>query len=315
MERDLEYTYTVYKTGSFSKAAEFLYSSQPTVSMAVQRVEEDLGSPVFVRKSKPLKLTEAGRQLMQHAERVLESEKILRGKLDRLNRTGTERLRIECTPVHAHQLFPDVLFRFREKAPDVEITIFNGFSWEMNRDLRDYKIDIALNTMSEADPTDFEYTRAFEVYYLMAVPPDFPVNEDLKDFAFTADDVISGKALTKKGPYVPISAFQDTPFIDFTEGTEFYEQSRKIFSESGFAPRTILTVYNPSMARQMAQRGMGATIVGNFLVKKGSPLLYYRLRTGWGERSFYFVTRRDHTMQEHQDLFIQTFLEVMKTRT
>ena len=69
------------------------------------------------------------------------------------------------------------------------------------------------------------------------------------------------------------------------------------------------------MARQMAQRGMGATIVGNFLVKKNSPLVYYRLRTGWGERSFYFVTRRDHTMQEHQDLFIQTFLDVMKTRT
>ena len=169
--------------------------------------------------------------------------------------------------------------------------------------------------MSEADPTDFDYTRAFEVYYLMAVPPDFPVNKDLKDFAFTAEDVVSGKALTKKGPYVPVSAFQDTPFIDFTEGTEFYEQSRKIFSESGFTPRTILTVYNPSMARQMAQRGMGATIVGNFLVKKGSPLVYYRLRTGWGERSFYFVTRRDHTMQEHQDLFIQTFLDVMKTRT
>ena len=45
MERDLEYVYAVYQMGSFSKAAKFLFASQPTVSMAVQRVEEDLGYP------------------------------------------------------------------------------------------------------------------------------------------------------------------------------------------------------------------------------------------------------------------------------
>ena len=314
MERDLEYTYTVYKTGSFSKAAEFLYTTQPTVSMAVQRVEEELGCPVFVRKSKPLKLTEAGRQLMAHAERILESEKILHGKLDQFNRRGIERLRIGCTPIHAHQLFPEVLFRFREKTPDVEITLINGFPWEMNRDLRDYKIDIAVNTMSEGDPTDFVYIPAFEVYYLLAVPPELPVNEGLKEYAFTAEDVVSGKALSEKGPYVPISAFQDIPFIDFTEGSEFYEQSRKIFSESGFVPKTSLTVYNPSMAREMAQRGMGATIVGNFIVKKGSPLLYYRLHTEWGERAFYFVMRKDHELRGQQELFIQIFRDVMKEK-
>ena len=314
MERDLEYIYTVYKTGSFSKAAEFLYATQPTVSMAVQRVEEDLGYPVFVRKSKPLKLTEEGKQLMEHVERIRESEKLLWGELDRLNGSKKERLHIGCTPIHAHHLFPEVLFRFMAMAPDVEITLINGFPWEMNRDLRDYKIDIAVNTMSEADPTDFIYIPAFEVYYLFAVPPDFPVNRDLKEYAFTAEEVVNGKALSKKGPFVPISAFQDTPFIDFTEGSEFFEQSRKIFRESGFAPRTNLTVYNPSMAREMAQRGMGATIVGNFLVKKSSPLLYYRLRTDWGERSFYFVMRKDHALLKHQELFIQIFRDVMKEK-
>ncbi len=314
MERDLEYTYTVYKTGSFSKAAEFLYTTQPTVSMAVQRVEEDLGCPVFVRKSKPLKLTKAGKQLIEHAESILKSERILWGELDRLNRPETERLRIGCTPVHAHHIFPEVLFRFRDKAPDVEVTLINGVPWEMNRDLRDYKIDIALNIKSEADPTDFLYIPAFDVHYLFAVPPDFPVNKDLKDSAFTAEEVLNGKALTEKERYVPISAFQDTPFIDFAEGSEFYEQARKVFSETGFTPKTSLTVYNPSMAREMAQRGMGATVVGNYTVKKESPLLYYRLRTDWGEREFYFVLRKDYELQWHQELFIQIFRDVINEK-
>ena len=70
MERQMEYVYMVYKTGSFSKAAEFLYTTQPTVSMAVQRMEEEIGSQIFNRKTKPMKLTEAGKRLIQHIERI-----------------------------------------------------------------------------------------------------------------------------------------------------------------------------------------------------------------------------------------------------
>ncbi len=314
MKRDLEYTYTVYKTGSFSKAAEFLYTTQPTVSMAVQRMEEELGFPVFDRKSKPMKLTEAGEQLMQHVERIRESESTLRRQLDLLSRPEKEIIRIGCTPLHAHHLFPDVLLRFKEKAPDVEVTLINGVPWEMNRDLRDYKIDIAVNTVWETDPTDFIYIPAFEVQYLFAVPSDFPVNEKLKEYAFTGEEVVSGAFLNRKGSCVPLSVFQDTPFIDFTEGTEFYEQTRKMFRESGFTPNTCLTVFNPSMAREMAKRGMGATVVGHFAVNKDAPLLYYRLQTRWGERAFYFVLRKEHSLLSHQDLFIQTFQEVMKEK-
>ena len=311
MERDLEYTYTVYKTGSFSKAADFLYATQPTVSMAVQRVEDEIGSQVFDRKAKPLKLTEAGKQLMRHIERVRDSEMVLRGELDRLQHPKTRQLRIGCTPIHAHHLFPEILSRFRELEPDVQITLMSGVPWEMNRDLRDFKIDIAVNTMSETEPTDYLYIPAFEVRYLLAVPPAFPINESLREYAFTADDVVSGRALSPQGPFVPISAFQDTPFVDFTEGSEFYEQTRKIANECGFTPHTSLAVYNPSMAQELAKRGMGATLTGNYMVKKDSPLLYYRLRTAWGERAFYFVLRKDYSIQEHQKLFLKTFLDVL----
>ena len=310
----MEYVYMVYKTGSFSKAAEFLYTTQPTVSMAVQRMEEEIGSQIFNRKTKPMKLTEAGKRLIQHIERIRESETLLYGELDRLQQPENRQLRIGCTPIHGHHLFPEVLARYRELEPDVKITLLPGVPWELNRDLQDFKIDVAVNTILETDPTDFLYIPAFEVSYLVAVPAAFPVNEGLKDYAFTAEEVISGKALDPGGPFVPINVFQDTPFIDFTEGSEFYEQSRKIFSEAGFTPRTGLAIYNPSMAREMAKRGMGATIVGNYMVKNDSPLLYYRLRTAWGERAFYFVLRRDYAIQEHQKQFLKVFLDVLDER-
>ena len=60
MLKDREYVYTVYQEGSFSKAAQRLFISQPALSIAVRRVEEKVGLPLFDRQARPLRLTPAG---------------------------------------------------------------------------------------------------------------------------------------------------------------------------------------------------------------------------------------------------------------
>ena len=117
MQRDLEFTYAVYKTGSFSQAAKFLYASQPAVSMAVQRTEEELGYQIFDRQTKPLQLTAQGELFIQHIERVRDSEKMLLSELEKTNGTEHARLRIGCTPMHAIYVMPEALSRFREIEP------------------------------------------------------------------------------------------------------------------------------------------------------------------------------------------------------
>ena len=60
MFRGMEYVYEVYREKSFSKAARNLYISQPALSAAVRRVEEELNSPIFDRSRNPVGLTECG---------------------------------------------------------------------------------------------------------------------------------------------------------------------------------------------------------------------------------------------------------------
>ena len=55
-----ELVYTVYQEGSISKAAQKLFVSQPSLSVMIQRIEEEVGVPLFDRTSKPIRLTEAG---------------------------------------------------------------------------------------------------------------------------------------------------------------------------------------------------------------------------------------------------------------
>ena len=63
--KDLELVYAVYQYGSFTKAAEELYISQSSLSMAIQRIEGELGLPLFDRRQHPIRLTQAGEEVLR----------------------------------------------------------------------------------------------------------------------------------------------------------------------------------------------------------------------------------------------------------
>ena len=71
----MEYVYAVYREGSFQKAADKLYISQPSISASVGRVEERIGIRIFDRSMKPLALTECGRQYIRYTEQILAMER------------------------------------------------------------------------------------------------------------------------------------------------------------------------------------------------------------------------------------------------
>ena len=314
MQRELEYTYAVYQTGSFSKAAKLLYASQPAVSMAVQRAEEGLGYPIFDRQAHPLRLTDAGRIFIHHVETIRESENLLHNEIDKLSDKKERTLRIGCSPLKASFLLPEIIARFHKQNPDVEVSLISSFRKGMIRDLQEHKVDIVINTVPETGVTDFNCIPAFEIHYLLCVPPDQPVNEQLRDYVLCGRDVAEGKHLLKQCPHVPISSFSGPPFVIFAEGEESYEQNKNIFSESNFCPNDAIMVTSPVMAYELAEKGIGATIVADYLIKEDSPLCFYHLRTQWERRCFYFILRKDYQLQKQQQLFIDLFREYMAER-
>ena len=77
MQNELIYIETVWQKGSFSKAAQACYLTQPALSLAIQKVENEIGMPLFDRSKKPLALTEAGQIYLDHIRQVkaLEEER------------------------------------------------------------------------------------------------------------------------------------------------------------------------------------------------------------------------------------------------
>ena len=91
---EMLYVYTIWQQGSFSKAAEKLYLTQPTLSMAIRKLEKELGVPLFDRKHHPLKLTEAGEIYLDTARKIRQLEREQTQKLQDIQNlvTGTIRL-------------------------------------------------------------------------------------------------------------------------------------------------------------------------------------------------------------------------------
>src|SRR5258708_8272748 len=77
------------KEGSFTRAAERLYRTQPAISLAIRKLEDSLGQPLFVRGARPVRLTDAGTLLKDYAERLINLHhdvKTERSELERLQR-------------------------------------------------------------------------------------------------------------------------------------------------------------------------------------------------------------------------------------
>ncbi len=183
MQRDMEYIRMVYKTGSFSKAAELLFASQPTVSLAVQRVEEELGVRLFERGTSPLRPTEAGKRYLAHADRIAQSDAQLRRELDGIHDRFREQLRLGCLPMHTQSLIPGFLARLAADHPDARVSAVSAFPSDLYRMLREGEVDLVICSMAGSNDVDIAYMPAVKEHLLAAVPPDDPLNERLRDFS------------------------------------------------------------------------------------------------------------------------------------
>lgn len=126
----LEYIIALNIYKQFSLAAEKCYVTQPTLSMQVQKLEEELGLKIFDRNKQPIETTKAGKEIIIHAQRILaERHELLEKALGKNGMLNGE-LRIGIIPTLAPYLLPLFIPKFTKKYKDVRI-IINELTTEM----------------------------------------------------------------------------------------------------------------------------------------------------------------------------------------
>jgi LysR family transcriptional regulator, hydrogen peroxide-inducible genes activator len=118
----LRYFVAVAETGSFSRAAERCFKTQPALSRAIASLEEELNQRLFDRIGRRALLTDAGRLLLDRARRILEEVDDTERRLRDSGDLHGSRLTVGAIPTIAPYLLPRALDRFLRKHPEVELT-------------------------------------------------------------------------------------------------------------------------------------------------------------------------------------------------
>ena len=126
MELNENYVYHAYLSKSFTKAANILYISQPSLSAAIASKEKELGFRIFDRSTKPISLTREGEIYIEMLEGKIRCENDMRLRLKQLNTPVREKIFIGSTIYTSYFLLPTICGAFYRRYPNIEVTLDIG---------------------------------------------------------------------------------------------------------------------------------------------------------------------------------------------
>ncbi len=200
---------TVADTGSFSKAAQLLFLSQPTVTLQIKKIENYLGVTLFKRDKKNVSLTEEGKILYEYASRIIDDYFLMEENLSYIKGSLRKNLVLGASTTVGEFFLPDLISDFLKKAPDIKVHIFIGNSKEIEEGIlsKSFYIGVIEDEISSSKLERMGFFKD-EIILIGAntdINPDSVGLEDLKDFKFIFREKGSGtrnvveKVLKEKG--------------------------------------------------------------------------------------------------------------------
>lgn len=286
MELEKKYIYQVYLCGSFSKAAEALFITQPALSIAIKKVEQEIGAAIFNRNQRPLTLTSIGELYIEHIKKELLLEQQLAQQLNDIQGLKSGDLKIGGTHYMNAFLLPTYIARFNTLYPNINITMSETSSDVLIEMLKDNQLDFTFSCDEEVIK-EFDSYPTFSDHILLAVPKDFSLSEQLLEQSLTATEIKKQQHLTESCPAVNLHAFTDISFIRIDAHVNLGRRTLKMFEEAEILPRIKVKVPQLVTAFQLAAHGIGATFISDRLVTGNEDsLLFFKLQSPHTERKY-----------------------------
>ena len=259
---------TLARKGSFTQTAKEMFLTQSAVSHAIKALERDVGVPLFDRVGKTVHLTQAGEQLLQHAERILRDMQDARTSLGELQNWGQTRLRVGASPTACQYLLPTVLREFKQSFPQCIIRIEPGDGPEMIELLRSNKIDLALMLKPEKSD-EATFRPLFDDELRILVAPMHPW-------------ALKGK--------VPRDEISDETLILYNKGSYTFRMVIDYFQRDKITLNNFIELGSMEAIKELVKIGMGAGIFAPWIARKelaekslvSFPLGPRKLRRSWG---------------------------------
>jgi LysR family transcriptional regulator, low CO2-responsive transcriptional regulator len=164
----------VAKLGSFSRAAEKIYRTQPAISAQVRLLEQECGEKLFDRSGKKVRLTPAGEILRRYADKILALQKEALQAIAEINQTPRGKLYIGANEATCLYVLPKTFARFKQLYPLVQIIIYRNFSHKIIQKVQEGVVDLGIVTLPQT-ANNMEVTPVFRDEVQVVVPREHPL--------------------------------------------------------------------------------------------------------------------------------------------
>lgn len=171
---ELRYITAVAREKQFCKAAKACFVSQPTLSLGIKKLEEELGVVLFERKHQELVITPIGQKIVEQAERVLKEVKAIK-ELAQLDQDPlSEPLKLGAIHTVGPYLFPDLLPVVQESAPQLPLLVEENYTSDLTKKLKNGDIDAAIISLPYNE-AGIDSEILYEEPFVILVPSSHPL--------------------------------------------------------------------------------------------------------------------------------------------
>ncbi|MBB6446995.1 LysR family transcriptional regulator [Bacillus benzoevorans] len=240
--QQLEYFRVVAKTEHFRKAAEILSISQPALSRSMTKLEEELGTPLFDRTGRSVKLNKFGQLFLRRVENGLNEIAIGVEELNQLKNPYTGTVSIAFLQILGIKIVPDMIRDFNEKYPDVEIRLYQNNIIASMEQLLSREVDLCLIPQIK-DTAKIMWHKLFDEELFLYVPAHHP---------------LAGR------DSVALSELSQENFIAFKRGLGMRDVIDGFCEQTGFMPRIRFEGEDVPTLAGLVSAGLGVTIIPAF---------------------------------------------------
>jgi LysR family transcriptional regulator, transcription activator of glutamate synthase operon len=250
---ELRWFVVLAETEHVTEAAAELRITQPTLSRALNRLEDQVGAPLFDRINRRLHLNAYGQIMLEHSRRSIGEMTAATERIAALRDPDSGTVRLAFLHSLASWLVPDLLRQFRIEAPKVEFVLQQGAAHEISQHLLSGAADIAI-TSPEPDGAAFAWQQLYVERLCLVVPRGhrFATRATLR-LAETADE----------------------PFVALSDGFGLRQLTDELWMDAGIRPRIVFEATEIPTMEGLVAAGFGVAVVPVPRPDRGDPMCAY----------------------------------------